>query len=87
LLEKNIVSDKAQMRIVLPDGDKVVSAKIIVYDNVGNIVFETNSAKAVWDLRNYASREVANGTYLAVAEVKGISGKVYAYSAKVGVRK
>jgi flagellar hook assembly protein FlgD len=90
LLEKNIVSDKAQMRIVLPDDDKVQEAKIVIYDNVGNVVFETaagRDGKATWNLRNSAGRYVANGGYLVIAEVKGISGKVYAYSAKVGVRR
>ena len=52
------------------------------------MVFEKtqNSAKFVWNLTNGAGRNVANGTYLIIAEVKGSKGN-YAYSAKVGVKK
>jgi hypothetical protein len=89
LLKNSIVSDKAEMLLVLPNKESVISAKIVIYDNVGNVVFETTSkdGKATWNLTNAAGRSVANGTYLVVAEVKGISGNVYAYSAKVGVRR
>jgi hypothetical protein len=73
--------------VVLPDNDKVVSAKIVVYDNVGNAVYEASGAKVVWNLCNSAGRDVANGGCLVVAEVKGMSGKVYMYSTKVGVRR
>jgi hypothetical protein len=55
LLEKNIVPDKAQMRIILPDGDKVQEAKIAIYDNVGNVVFEKSTirdGKTTWNLHN-----------------------------------
>jgi hypothetical protein len=90
LLKNSIVSDKAEiLSIGLPDGDNVVSAKIVIYDNVGNVVFETaagKDGKATWDLHNSAGRSVANGWYLIVAEAKGTKG-TYAYSTKVGVRK
>jgi flagellar hook assembly protein FlgD len=97
-LHKNIVSDKAEMSIVLPN-DKVASAKIVIYDNVGNVVASTplshrsavsgteRSRSAVWDLTNTSGRKVANGTYLIIAEAKGVSGNVYWYSAKVGVKR
>jgi hypothetical protein len=89
LLKNSIVSDKAEMLLVLPNKESVVFAKIAIYDNVGNVVFETTSkdGKAIWNLTNLAGRSVANGTYLVIAEVKGVSGKVYAYSAKLGVRR
>jgi hypothetical protein len=90
ILPNSIVSDKAEILIALPDNDNVVSAKIVIYDNVGNVVYEAaagRDGKADWNLTNLAGRDVANGGYLIIAEVKGISGKVYAYSAKVGVRR
>jgi hypothetical protein len=89
MLTKNLVSDIAEMKVVLPNGEKVVEAKTVAYDNAGNVVFETatRSSKVIWNLRNSAGREVANGTYLVVAEVKGVSGKTYAYSTKVGVKR
>jgi uncharacterized repeat protein (TIGR02543 family) len=90
LLKNSIVSDKAEMFFVLPNKESVLSAKIVIYDNVGNVVFETAASKdgkAVWNLTNAAGRNVANGTYLVVAEVKGNSGKVYAYSTKIGVKR
>jgi len=76
---------------------------VVIYDMTGNVVFEckgmacclTRSSSAdkasrvltVWDLRNSAGRFVANGTYLVVAEVKSANGKVYAYSARLGVKR
>jgi hypothetical protein len=88
LLEKSIVSDKVVMHIIVPN-DKVSQVKVVVYDNIGNAVFEKtqNDANVTWGLTNSAGRVVANGTYLIVAEVKGVSGKTYAYSAKVGVKR
>jgi len=41
----------------------------------------------IWDLRNRNGRLVANGTYLVIAEAKSASGKVYRYSAKLGVKR
>jgi hypothetical protein len=86
-LSKNIVSDKAEFEVVLPN-DKVLEVKVAIYDNTGNVVFEKtqNSAKFVWNLTNAAGRNVANGTYLIIAEARGAKG-TYAYSAKVGVKR
>jgi flagellar hook assembly protein FlgD len=77
------------MKVVLPNNEKVAEAKIVIYDNIGNVVFETETRgdKAVWSLTNTAGRKAANGTYLVVAEAKNTNGKVYRYSAKVGVKK
>jgi flagellar hook assembly protein FlgD len=88
LVSGNVVSEKADMQIVLAN-DKVSQVKIVIYDNVGNVVFERtqNNANVTWNLTNSAGRNVANGTYLIVAEVKGSSGKTYAYSAKLGVKR
>jgi len=86
LTSGNIVSDKAEFEVVLPN-DKVLEVKAVIYDNTGNVVFEKtqNSTKFVWNLTNGAGRSVANGSYLIVAEAKGAKG-TYAYSAKVGVK-
>jgi flagellar hook assembly protein FlgD len=87
MLEKNVVSDKAVMRVILPNKDDISLVKMVIYDNVGNVVFNSQSAAFVWDLTNNAKRFVANGTYLIVAEVKGGSGKIYVYSAKLGIKR
>jgi hypothetical protein len=42
---------------------------------------------AIWNLTNNAGRYVANGTYLIVVEAIGVSGKRFAYSAKIGVNR
>jgi len=86
-LSKNVVSDKAEFEVILPN-DKVLEVKAVIYDNTGNVVFETSGrdAKLSWNLTNNAGRNVANGSYLIVVEAKGINGN-YAYSAKVGVKK
>ncbi|MCL2844812.1 MAG: leucine-rich repeat domain-containing protein [Chitinivibrionia bacterium] len=41
----------------------------------------------IWNLTNPSGRFVANGTYLVVVEATGISGKVYRYSARIGVNR
>ncbi|MDR0304031.1 MAG: YDG domain-containing protein [Chitinispirillales bacterium] len=95
LFENSIISDIAEMTIVLPNKEKVIEAKIAIYDAIGNVVFVSTTlsnrtqsgAEAPWDLTNSAGRFVANGTYLVVAEVKGVSGKTYMYSAKLGIRR
>ena len=85
-LSKNVVSDKAEFEVILPN-DKVLEVKTVIYDNTGNVVFETSGkGKLSWNLTNDAGRNVANGTYLIVVEAKGVKG-TYAYSAKVGVKK
>jgi len=85
---QNIVSDKAEISVVLPSNERVVEAKIAIYDMTGNAVFSTTTRdNVVWDLRNTAGRIVANGTYLVVAEAKDHSGKVYQYSARLGVKR
>jgi hypothetical protein len=55
----------------------------------GNVVFENSvtGSDVSWNLTNGAGRFVANGTYLVVVEVKGVNGKVYAYSARLGVKR
>jgi len=87
---KNIVNDKAEINVVLPENDKAAETKVVVYDAIGNIVFTTNSRgseKITWDLKNSSGRFVANGSFLVIAEVKGINGMNYAYSAKLGVKR
>jgi hypothetical protein len=88
-LSSNIVSDKADMQIILPNSEKVSQAKIVIYDNVGNIVFEKTEIgnQIVWNLTNPAGRSVANGTYLIIAEIRSMNGKTYMYSTKVGVKR
>jgi len=87
-LSKTVVSDKAEFEVILPDNDKAAEVKVVIYDNTGNVVFETSGrGKLSWNLTNGAGRSVANGTYLIIAEARGANGGVYAYSAKVGVRR
>ena len=85
----NPVSEKAEIRIILPNNEIVVETKIAIYDNVGNVVLETaqRSDSISWGLTNSAGRNVANGVYLVVAEVRGMSGKIYAYSARLGIKR
>jgi flagellar hook assembly protein FlgD len=87
LTSGNIVSDKAVFEVVLPN-DKVLEVKVAIYDNTGNVVFEASGrdAKLSWNLTSASGRNVANGTYLIIAEAIGAKG-TYAYSAKVGVKR
>ncbi len=86
---QNIVSDKAEISVILPNSEKVSEAKIIVYDATGNIVFETAAENEViiWNLQNNSGRDIANGSYLVIAEVKSGKGMIYRYSAKLGVKR
>ncbi|MCL1946168.1 MAG: hypothetical protein FWF51_03315 [Chitinivibrionia bacterium] len=97
IFAKNIVSVSADKElkiietVISRDSDKKVSAqasKTVIYDNTGNVVFSGEGKNAsAWDLRNKQGRIVANGTYLVIVEAKDKNGKVYWYSAKVGVNK
>ena len=93
---QNIVSDKAEISVILPNNERVANANVAIYDMTGNVVFSTASTAStgsatggaiIWDLRNSAGRIVANGTYLVVAEVRDRSGRVYQYSARLGVKR
>jgi len=89
----NPVSDKAEISVVLPDNERAVETNVVIYDMVGNVVFEekatnrTPVCRVIWDLRNPAGRFVANGTYLVVVEAKNINGRIYRYSARLGVKR
>ncbi|MDR0303171.1 MAG: hypothetical protein LBH98_00130 [Chitinispirillales bacterium] len=88
--DKNPVSHIAQIN--LKSQEKTKSVKISVFDNLGNIVFVEQSRQAqkkhfVWNLNNLSGKKVANGAYLVVAECAGIDGRVYSYSAKIGVKR
>ena len=95
----SIVSEKAEISVVLPNAStastgSATEVSVVIYDMTGNVVFErrgdyqspANNA-IIWDLRNNTGRFVANGTYLVVAEVKGRDGRMYQYSARLGVRR
>ena len=85
---QNIVSDKAEISVILPNNERAVETKITIYDMTGNVVFSTTTRDNVsWDLRNTAGRYVANGTYLVIAEAKDRNGRTHAYSSRLGVRR
>jgi hypothetical protein len=88
-LLSNIVSDKAVITVDLPNNERVSQIKAVIYDNIGNVVFEKTErgSSITWNLTNNAGRNVANGTYLIVAEAIGNNAKTYKYSAKLGVRR
>ena len=83
-----MVSQEAKIKVITPEQAQI---NLAVYDNLGNVVFEKSGVKndkeILWNLTNAAGRNVANGSYLIIAEAKGVSGKVYRYSAKVGVKR
>jgi len=88
-LTQNPAFDKVEISVVLPNNEKIAEAKIVIYDNLGNIVFRRNGkySTLTWDLTNNAGRFVANGTYLIIAEIKTARGTDYHYSAKLGVKR
>jgi len=89
IFAKNPASDKAEISVVLPNGERAVEANVVIYDMTGNVVWAVTARRdpTVWDLRNSAGRFVANGTYLVIAEVKDHSGRTHTYSARLGVKR
>ena len=89
LLENAVVSQYAKIEVRTPD--KHTHVNIVIYDNVGNIVFEASerSDTFIWNLTNKAGRIVANGSYLIAAETKanGVNAKQYFYTARIGVKR
>ena len=89
----NPVSEQAEINVILPNNERAVETNVVIYDMVGNVVFEekatnrTPVCRVIWDLRNPAGRFVANGTYLVVVEAKNINGRIYRYSARLGVKR
>jgi hypothetical protein len=89
MLSSNVVSDKVEMAVRLENNERIAQTKVVIYDAVGNVVFDatTREDRLAWNLTNGAGRAVANGTYLVTAQVRGVSGKTWGYSAKLGVRR
>jgi hypothetical protein len=89
MLSKSVVSDKVEMTVKLENNERVAQTKVVIYDAVGNVVFEatTREDRLAWNLTNMAGRAVANGTYLVTAQVRGSSGKTWGYSVNLGVRR
>jgi len=89
----NIVYNQARISVVLPENQKAAETRIVIYDMTGNVVFSMASTGSAtdeaitWNLTNNAGRIIANGAYLVVAEVKAGNGKIYLYSAKLGVKR
>jgi len=81
VLEDAIVSRPITFEVITPEPSEI---RIMIYDNLGNLVFDGG---LTWNLRNTAGRYVANGSYLVVAEAISESGKIYMYTAKIGVRR
>ena len=87
---ENVVSEEVEISVILPNNERIVKMKTAIYDMTGNVVVSTSSATDgafAWNLRNSAGRFVANGAYLVVVEVKNASGKIYVYSARLGVKR
>jgi hypothetical protein len=82
MLENNIVSESIKINLKAPESAKIT--RVIIFDNIGNIVFEGGN---VWNLKNKAGRNVANGAYLVFVEAVGVSGKAYRYQTKLGVKR
>ena len=65
---------------------------VVILDNLGNVINSqelrtgaNNEAIGSWDLTNRAGRFVAAGTYIVVVEAKAVNGRVYRYTARLGV--
>jgi len=83
---KTVVSNRLEIaKVILPNNERTAEIKVAIYDNTGNMIYSGNGT--TWNLTNLAGRVVANGSYLVIAEAKGASGKVYRYSAKIGVKR
>ena len=89
-LTSNIVSEIAEICVILPNNERAVNTNIRILDMAGNVVFEqrsTTTNSAIWNLTNNQGRFVANGTYLVVAEARDRNGRVFQYSTRLGVNR
>ena len=91
LLENAVVSDLARISVITPEPTQIT---LRILDNLGNAVhtaemqcLRNEPCEIVWNLTNDAGRFVANATYLVVAQAKGLSGNVFIYSARLGVKR
>ena len=83
--------ETANLTVSTPEPAEI---KLVILDALGNLLnaqdLRTNSDGTVdvsWDLTNKAGRLVSAGTYVILVEAKGASGKVYNYTARIGVSK
>ena len=91
IITPNPANDVARISVITPEPAQI---NLRVLDNLGNTVFASTGAFSaggnvepiVWNLTNTAGRFVANGTYLVIVQARGISGRVYNYQSKIGVR-
>jgi len=93
-LENAIVSNAAKISVIIPEPAQIT---LKILDNLGNTVHTVETqclrlqsatpCEIVWNLTNNAGRFVANGTYLVIAEAKSANGKIYRYSARIGVNR
>jgi len=87
-LHKKVVSGKAGFTVVTPGK---VNANIVIYDNLGNIVFNAQNVKSgepvSWNLTNRSGRAVGGGPYLITAFARDVNGKTHRYSGRVYVRR
>jgi hypothetical protein len=88
VIDKNPVTDNiAKISVRTPEQAQI---KLVIYDNLGSVLFEKSNVRSgeeiLWDLTNIAGRKVANGTYLVIVEANA-NGKLYKYSAKLGVKR
>ncbi|MCL1948052.1 MAG: CotH kinase family protein [Chitinivibrionia bacterium] len=88
-LDSNVVSQSAKIKIITPKD--AANINLVIYDNSGNVIFEKadrNGAQITWNLTNKAGRNVANGSYLIIAEARSTNGaKIYRYQKKIGVKR
>jgi len=87
LLEKRVVSSKAEFTVAGPAGSK---ANVVIFDKLGNAVFKRPSVKSgetvTWDIHR-SGRVLADGSYLIVAVSRDKNGKAYKSSVIIGVKK
>ena len=89
IVDKNpVIGNAAKISVKTPQQAQI---NLAIYDAAGNVVFEKSKEREdkeiLWNLTNTVGRFVANGSYLVIAEAKDKNGKVYTYSAKLGVKR
>ncbi|MCL2689759.1 MAG: hypothetical protein FWE57_07925, partial [Chitinispirillia bacterium] len=88
VINQRIVTQKAEFSVTAPGK---ASAAIIVYDNLGKIVFKSKNVRSgqpvSWNLINRQGRAAGSGSYLVIAVVRDANGKTYRYSEQVYVRR
>lgn len=83
----------SEVNIVVGVGEKGAIVKMVIFDNLGNLIDEqegyTNvdgAYRFIWDLQNHQGNRVSYGTYIVMAMITANNGRTMKCSTLLGVK-